>query len=194
MKTINNIRQVLPVLLFSTLLFSTTTISAQNRWKKDKTERGKNEYRERDDYETRNYDKMGHTDQDYAYRNDERNDDKIIYHSGHHSRNKHESRYFEHPRYGRVYERFSCDPIVFYNNRGNYYYYGDQFYTYRRGIGYCVVDPPRNVYFRTLPAECERIFVNGNIFFRRGDLYFQLSPRGYSIVNSPFQVRISACF
>ncbi len=194
MKTINNLKQVLPVLLFSTILFSTTNISAQNRWKKDKNERGKNEYRERNDHETRNYDKKGQKNQDYAYRNDERHNDRMIYRSGYYSRNKHEPRYFEHPKYGRVYERFDYDPVVFHNDRENYYYYGDHFYTYRRGVGYCIIEPPRDVYFRTLPTDCERVYVNGNIFFRRGDLFFQLSPRGYSIVTSPLQIRVSARF
>jgi hypothetical protein len=50
------------------------------------------------------------------------------------------------------------------------------------------------VYFRTLPAECERVYINGNVFFRHGDLFFQFSPRGYSIVTSPAQVRITARF
>ena len=85
-------------------------------------------------------------------------------------------------------------PVVFHHNRDDYYYYGNHFYTYRRGIGYCVVEPPREMYFSSLPVECERVYVNGHIFFRNGDLFFQLSPRGYAIVSSPIQNNVSARF
>lgn len=184
MKAINSLSQILPVVLFSAILFGATNTSAQNHWKKDKRDR--NEYRERD-YNRNN-------DREYSYRNDNRHNDESAYRSVYYNRSRHDSRYFEHPRYGRVYERFDYNPIVFHHSRDNYYYYGNQFYTYRRGVGYCIVEPPRNVYFRTLPAECERVYINGNVFFRHGDLFFQFSPRGYSIVTSPAQVRITARF
>lgn len=194
MKTIDKLRIVLPVVLFSTILLSATDANAQNRWKKEKNQHERGEFRERDDHGDRNYYDNSRENRDYAYQDDYRHDDARNYSSGRNNRYKHEARYFNHPQYGRVYQRFDYNPIVLHRDRDNYYYYGNNFYTYRRGIGYCVVEPPRNVYFRTLPDECERVYVNGNILFRHGDLFFQLSPRGYSIVTAPIQVRISARF
>ena len=190
MKTNHIFRQVLPVMLFSTLLLATTNTSAQNHWKKEKREHERSEYRDRYDRAERNQYNNGRGSRDYAYRD---NDDRS-YRSGYKSSRAHESHYFDHPRYGRVYQRFDYNPVVFHHNRDNYYCYGDHFYTYRRGVGYCMVEPPRDVYFRTLPAECERVYVNGNVFFRHGSLFFQLSPRGYSMVTAPVQLRISAQF
>lgn len=194
MKTIDKLRIVLPVILFTALLFSATEANAQNHWKKEKNKHERNESRGRDNWGDRNYSNNNRGNRDYGYENDYRRDDVRYYRSDHDSRYKNEARCFNHPRYGRVYQRFEYNPVVFHHNRDNYYYYGDNFYTYRRGVGYCEVEPPRNVYFRTLPDECERVYVNGNIFFRHGDLFFQLSPRGYSIATAPIQVRISAQF
>jgi hypothetical protein len=102
--------------------------------------------------------------------------------------------YFEHPHYGRVYSRFDHDPIIFRHSHGNYFYSDNHFYVYRDGIGYCSVEPPRNVYFSELPFDCSRVRINGQVFFRNGDLFFQLSRRGYVIVPSPIEVRFSARF
>jgi hypothetical protein len=192
MKTIDNLRLVLPVIFFSTLLLTVADANAQNRWKKDKHENDRNEYRGRNDRGDRNHYNNNRENRDYVYENSY--DEGKGYRSEYYGRNRHDPRCYDHPRYGRVYQRFDHNPVVFRHDRDNYYYYGDNFYTYRRGIGYCVAEPPREVYFRTLPVECERVYVNGNILFRHGGLFFQLSPRGYSIVTSPVQVRISARF
>lgn len=194
MKTINKLRIVLPVALFSTLVITAASASAQNHWKKDKDERGRSEYRERADRGDRGRYNNGHDNRDYAYEDAYRHDNGRGYHLGNYKHRFEGHGYYEHPSYGRVYERFDYRPTVFHHDRDDYYYYGDHFYTYRRGIGYCVIEPPRDVYFRTLPVDCERVYVNGNIFFRHGDLFFQLSPRGYSIATSPVQLRISARF
>lgn len=187
MKTIDHLRKYLPVVIFSTILIaSTVEVNAQNNRKNGKTGKGndRKEYREssRDkDRTASNYEQRSWNDREYRpkyskkYRNQKPD-------------------YFEHPKYGRVYQRFDRSPVVFHHDRDDYYYYGNHFYTYRKGIGYCVVEAPRNVYFRRLPVDCERVYVNGNIFFRNGDVFFQLSPRGYSIVSSPVQIRISARF
>lgn len=115
--------------------------------------------------------------------------------SGYLSRNNRtQSNYFNHPRYGRVYSRFDRNPIVFEHSRGNYYYSNNNFYRYNDGIGYCMVEPPRDIYFSNLPIECEQVYINDQEYFRNGDLYFQLSDRGYFIVPSPIELRISARF
>jgi hypothetical protein len=56
------------------------------------------------------------------------------------------------------------------------------------------VKAPRNIYFSRLPMECNRVHVNGQVFFRNGELYFQLSPRGYALVPAPVGISISARF
>jgi len=196
MKTIDNLRQILPLVILSTVLIaSTVEVNAQNHRGEGKKGNGheRKEYREsdRDDDRYANYNERYDRDRNYEHRN--WNDRE--YRSKYSNKYRHQkSDYFEHPRYGRVYQRFDHNPVVFHHDRDDYYYYGNHFYNYRRGVGYCVVEPPRHVYFRQLPVDCERVYVNGDIFFRNGDVFFQRSPRGYAIVPSPVQIRISARF
>ena len=195
MKTIDNLRQYLSVIIFSTILIaSTVEVNAQNYRSEGKKGKGheRKEYREygRDDDRTAYNGRRGDRD-NYEHRNWNNRE----YRPKYNNRYKHyEANYFEHPKYGRVYQRFDYNPIVFHHDRDNYYYYGDHFYTYRRGIGYCVVEPPRNVYFNSIPDECERVYVDGHLLFRHGDLFFQLSPRGYVMAPSPIGIHISARF
>ncbi len=199
MKTINNLKQYLPVVILSTVLFvSAVEVNAQNRRNegekenrhehKEYRESGRNE--DRTAYNDRRDDREGNYDRkNWNYRGNSKE-----YHPKYNNRYRHyDSDYYEHPRYGRVYQRFDRHPVVFHHDRDDYYYYGNHFYNYRQGIGYCVVEPPRDVYFRQLPVDCERVRVNGNVFFRNGDLFFQLSPRGYALVNVP-GISISARF
>jgi hypothetical protein len=195
MKTIDNLRQYLPVVIFSTILItSAVEVNAEDHHKEGKRGNGheRNEYRESGRDNDRTAYNNRRDDRDGSY--ERKNWNNREYRPKYSNRNKHyESEYFEHPRYGRVYQRFDRNPIVFHHDRDDYYYYGDHFYSYRRGVGYCVVDAPRNVYFRQLPVACERVYVNGNVLFRNGDLFFQLSRRGYALVNLP-GVSISARF
>jgi len=199
MKTIDNLRKYLPVIIFTTILIaSTVELNAQNREREGKKGKGseRKEYRESDRREDRiaNNDRNDDRSRDYERKNWNDNDNHKEYRQKYTSKNKHhDSEYYEHPKYGRVYQRFDRNPVVFHHDRDDYYYYGDRFYSYRRGIGYCVVDAPGNVYFSQLPVDCERVRVNGNVLFRNGDLYFQLSRRGYALVNLP-GVSISARF
>jgi hypothetical protein len=178
MKTKNYLRQVLPVIAFSAILLAVPFDSdAQKQGKKDKHDKEYKEYR-------------GSHNGGYKYKSDDRHDRE--YRQKYSVKNR--VNYYEHPRYGRVYERFDYSPVVFHSSRDDYYYYGDHFYVYKRGVGYCVAEPPRSSYFKRLPVECERVYVNGNVFFRHGELFFQLSPRGYVMVSAPVQIRISARF
>ena len=199
MKTLNNFRQYFPVfMLVTAMTVSTVEVNAQNRGKEGKKENGRerNEYRESDrrDDRTAYNDRRDDREGSYERKNWNNRENDKEYRPKYDNRNKHyKSDYFEHPRYGRVYQRFDRNPVVFHQDRDDYYYYGNHFYNYRRGVGYCVVDAPRNVYFRELPVDCERVQVNGNVLFRNGYLYFQLSPRGYALVNLP-GISISARF
>ena len=186
MKTQNYIRQSIPVLTICLILIA-STIDAGAEEKRNK-EKYRTEYRKSDHH----YKKDGK-----SWKNDNswsRDDRYSEYHPKYHRKYQSSHEYYEHPRYGRVYEQFDCSPVVFRHERNNYYYYGNHFYTYRRGVGYCVVEAPRNVYFSRLPMECNRVHINGQVLFSNGDLYFQLSPRGYAIVPAPAGIRISARF
>jgi hypothetical protein len=224
MKAINSIRQYLPVVIFSLALMATSIeVSSQNRRNNNKSDKNsdRKEYRNNRQYQpsARNADRNSDREEygnDRSYRqdqstnrNDYRNRDGRSYerqnsgrnngnyeYNQRYSRNSNYSRsnYYDHPRYGRVYQQFDHNPVVFRHPQGNYYYSGNNFYTYRRGIGYYVVEPPRDVYFRDLPFECERIHSHGQVYYRNGDLFFSYSPRGYVIVPSPFQVNFSLRF
>ncbi len=199
MKTLNNYRQYFPVLLLATaMIVSTVAASAEGHHKEGKKGNGRerNEYREsgRDDDRTVYNNIRDNRDGNYKHKNWNSRENHKEYRPKYANKYKHyDSDYYEHPRYGRVYQRFDRNPVVFHHDRDDYYYYGNHFYSYRRGVGYCVVDAPRNVYFRQLPVACERVYVNGNVLFRNGDLFFQLSPRGYALVNLP-SISISARF
>lgn len=173
-------------------------LNAQSRKDENRgRERSKTEYRKsdrysdyarydrRDDRNDRNY-----RSQEYSSKNKHRG-----YYPEYSKKHKHAHvDYYNHPKHGRVYHRFDHNPVVFHHSKGNYYYYGNHFYTYRKGIGYCVVDNPRNIYFRTLPMHCDRVHFNGHVFFRNGDLFFQYSPHGYFLVPPPIDIRFSARF
>jgi hypothetical protein len=195
MKTLNIFKQYFPIfILVTAMTVSTVEVNAQNYRKEGKNENGRErkEYRDSDRDDNRTANNYRRDDRDRNYEQKSWSDRE--YHPKYSKKNKyHKADYFEHPRYGRVYQRFDRNPVVFRHDRDDYYYYGDHFYSYRRGVGYCVVEAPRNVYFRQLPVDCERVQVNGNVLFRSGDLYFQLSRRGYTLVNLP-GISISARF
>ncbi len=199
MKTINNLRQFIPVLMLATaMIASTVEVNAQNRRSNNRNnESTRNEYKsfDRSEKKTAQKDWKENKNENREKQNWKRNDNRSEYRPKYSSRMKYnQPDYFNHPKYGRVYSRFDHNPVVFRNDRHDYYYYGNNFYTYRRGVGYCVTQPPRSAYFRHLPMECNRVNINGQVFFRNGDLYFQLSPRGYAMVSAPMGIRISARF
>lgn len=146
------------------------------------------EYRERD----RNH--------DHYYDSDDRGKG----HKKHYKEYKHDRDYkaykydrrdcYDHPKYGRVYHRFEHKPYVLRHSRGNYYYSDNRFYTYRDGVGYCVTEAPRHIYFDELPFSCSRVHVRGQEYYRNGDIYFRLSNRGYVIVPAPLEVNLSVRF
>lgn len=202
MKTLNNLKQYFPVVSISLVLIALTIgVNAQNRRIDDKKEkdrdREKKEYRQPDRYQETD-DNSGWRDRNdgnHNYRNYESGYTRDKYQANYSKKNNHAKyNYSDHPKYGRVYSRFEHNPLVFKNQYGDYYYSGNNFYKYHKGIGYGVVEPPRHVYFRHLPDNYERVYVNGSMFYRTSNLFFQLSPRGYVLVPSPIQLRITARF
>lgn len=202
MKTIDNLRQYLPVAAISfVMLASSVPVLAQGHHgegrRDNEHEHGKKEYREseRDNYRTANNNWNDDRDRNYEKRRWNERDDRSEYHPQYARTYRYgDSEYFEHPRYGRVYQRFDRTPIVLRHDRDDYYYYRDHFYTYRPGIGYCAVEFPRNIFFSQLPLDCDQVYIDGRLFFRNGDLYFRHYPDGYRVVPSPIGITITARF
>jgi len=199
MKTKDYLRQYFPIVTISTLLIASTLgASAEDHDNEGRRGEGheRKEYRQSGRYNERSASNEWQS-RGRGYRDDrnyESRDYRDNYRPNYTRRNNHEQSCYNHPKYGRVYNRFENNPIVFRNQYGEYYYSGNSFYRYRDGIGYCLSEPPRNQYYRYLPVECNRVYVNGEVFFRNGDLFFELSPRGYVLVPSPFEIRFTARF
>ena len=174
--------------------------TAQNHRNNNKSDKKGDRKEYRNNHSVRNDDrKSGNEDQhrdarSYERQHSGRNNGNYKYSEGYSKRNYSHKNYSHHPKYGKVYQRFDHNPVVFRHSHGNYYYSGNNFYSYRKGVGYYVVEPPRQVYFRDLPFRCERVYAHGHEYYRNGDLFFSYSPRGYIIVPSPFQVNLSVRF
>jgi len=185
MKTINAMRQYFPVLILSFALIAVSVEgSAQNHRKDNKSDK-KNDHKEyRTVRSAKNDGRKSRNDyqndrKDFQNRHSDRNKGDYVYNPRYSKKQNHsKSSYVNHPKYGRVYQRFDHSPVVFKHSRGNYYY----------------SEPPRHMYFKDLPFRCERVYANGHVYFRNGDLFFSYSPRGYVIVPSPFQVNFSVRF
>ena len=207
MKAIKSISQFLPVVIFSFALIATSLeVRSQkshknNKWDKnsDRKEYHNNHSNSSDHYDDRDDDDRDDDDRGdkkhYKGHKSNRNNGDYEYSQRYSERpNYSQQCYSNHPKYGRVYQRFNDNPIVFRHSQGDYYYSGNQFYTYRDGVGYCRAEAPRQVYFRNLPDNCNRVYVNNQEYFRNGDLYFSHSPRGYVIVPRPLRVNFSIGF
>lgn len=96
------------------------------------------------------------------------------------------SKYYYHdPRYGHVIRRFVVKPKVFVYNRIPYYCYDGYFFTYHRGIGYILTDAPYGLTFHDLPFGFEKVWINGYMYFRFGNLFFEYDGFGYRLVFYP---------
>jgi len=202
MKTKDYLRQYFPVITIALVLTASTFEAGaedhhkEGKWGKEH-EHGRKEYRQpgRHDEQTVRNEWHGRKDGNRDNRNYDSRENREEYHSGYSKKNYYgHSDYYKHPRYGRVYSRFDHNPVVFRHHDCDYYYYGNNFYRYRDGIGYCMVEPPRHEYFRHLPEECHQVYINGQVFFRSGDLFFELSPRGYVLVPSPLEIGFTVRF
>lgn len=202
MKTMNAMRQYFPVLILSFALMAVSVEgSAQNHRKDNKSDKkyDRKEYRTvrsaKNDGRKSGNDYRNRDGKDFEKQHSDRNNGNYVYNPRYSKKQNYSHKnYSHHPKYGKVYQRFDHNPLVFRHSHGNYYYSGNNFYSYRKGIGYYVVEPPRHAYFRDLPFRCERVYANGQVYFRNGDLFFSYSPRGYVIVPSPFQVNFSVRF
>ena len=93
--------------------------------------------------------------------------------------------YYRHPRLGHVIRRFLTRPVVFVFNHIPYYCYDGYFFTYHRGVGYILSDLPYGVVFPELPYGYETVYINGYLYFRIGNLFFEYVWNGYRLVYYP---------
>ena len=93
--------------------------------------------------------------------------------------------YYYSPRYGHVIRRFVVKPRVFIYNRIPYYCYDGYFFVYHRGIGYVLTDLPYGVVFPELPYGYETVYINGYVYYRIGNLFFEFTGNGYQLVYYP---------
>lgn len=93
--------------------------------------------------------------------------------------------YYHHHRYGHVLRRFVYQPVIFMHNHHKYYCYDGHFFRYHRGIGYVLVDIPYGFAFDYLPGDFERVYINGYLYFRIGNLFFEYSDFGYRLIHYP---------
>ena len=94
--------------------------------------------------------------------------------------------YYHHPRFGHVIRSFDFRPVVFIHNHHRYYCFDGHFFRYHRGVGYILVDLPFGFTFDLLPAGYyERAYINGYLYFRVGNLFFESTVYGFSLVHFP---------
>lgn len=98
---------------------------------------------------------------------------------------RHHKNYYHHPYYGHVIRRFINRPTIFIHNHNRYYSYDGHFFRYRPGVGYILVDIPFGMTFEYLPDDFERVYINGYLYFRVGNLFFENTRTGYQLVHYP---------
>ncbi len=93
--------------------------------------------------------------------------------------------YYHNSFYGDVIRRFVSPPLVFVHNNRRYYSYNGHFFNYYRGVGYVLVELPYGFEFDYLPSGYERVYINGYLYFRVGNLFFEYSNYGFQLVHYP---------
>ncbi|MGE5448618.1 MAG: hypothetical protein ACM3PR_09650 [Bacteroidales bacterium] len=190
MKLIHSTKPILSVAILSIALFSSSVVANADNHKNGN--HGKNNHRS--EYRDRGNDRNHYSERDEHGRGNRKHFKEGRYDNDYRAYNHEGRNYYDHPKYGRVYQRFEHKPYVLRNSRCDYYYSDNRFYTYHDGIGYCVAEPPRNVYFRELPFHCTRVYSDGCEYYRSGDLFFRFSNRGYVMVPAPVEFNVSIRF
>jgi hypothetical protein len=90
-----------------------------------------------------------------------------------------------HPRYGHVIRKFVYRPNIFVHNNSRYYCYDGHFFRYFRGVGYVLVDVPFGIVFDAVPHGYERVYINGYLYLRVGNLFFEYTDFGFRLVHYP---------
>ena len=93
--------------------------------------------------------------------------------------------YYHHNHYGHVIRKFVYRPQIFVHNHIRYYSYDGYFFRYHRGVGYVLVDMPFGMAFEYLPNNYERVYINGYMYFRVGNLFFEHTDYGFQLIYYP---------
>ena len=93
--------------------------------------------------------------------------------------------YYHHPVYGDVIRKFVHRPNIFIHNHHRYYSFDGHFFRFVNGIGYVLVDLPFGLVFEQLPYAYDRVYINGYLYFRIGNLFFEYTNMGYQLVHYP---------
>lgn len=93
--------------------------------------------------------------------------------------------YYHHHYYGHVIRRFVYRPQIYIHNHIRYYGYDGYFFRHHRGVGYVLVDIPFGMAFEYLPGDYEKVYVNGYLYFRVGNLFFEHTNYGFQLVHYP---------
>ena len=98
---------------------------------------------------------------------------------------KYNKYYYHHSYYGHVFRKFEYRPQIYIHNHIRYYCYDGYFFRYRSGVGYILVDMPYGMSFEYLPNNYERVYVNGYLYFRVGNIFFENTNYGFQLVHYP---------
>lgn len=108
------------------------------------------------------------------------------YYSGYHPQSYRFSKhYYIHPVYGHVLRKFTYKPVYFVHNNIRYYNYNGHFFRHFKGVGYVLADMPYGIVFKKLPAGYDRVYINGYLYFRVGNLFLESTPGGFALIHYP---------
>ena len=111
----------------------------------------------------------------------------------------HGKKYYKKHYYNNYYHTspwtYNNYPVVFYHkNYGEYYFHNGWFYTYHRKHGYLRADIPSHIIFSNIPHGYKRVYINGRLYYRYGDVYFKHTQHGYKVANRGPGIHFSASF
>lgn len=93
--------------------------------------------------------------------------------------------YYHHHYYGHVIRKFVYQPQIYIHNHTKYYCYDGFFFRHLRGVGYVLVDIPFGFTFDYMPDNYDTVYINGYLYFRVGNLFFENTGFGFSLIHYP---------
>ena len=142
-------------------------------------------HRDRKYYSNYNYHKNRHWDRRWEHYRWNHNSWRDYYGGYNPYSYRYHKYYYYNNHYGHVIRKFVYRPTVFVHNHNRYYCYDGHFFRYHRGIGYVLVNLPFGFSFERLPYGYEQVHINGYLYFRVGNLFFESSALGFSLVHYP---------